>query len=110
MEQNWKYRAILRREEILKPKLKEAAEKQRKLRLAETKAIPKSIFDRTLRKISVSDRDKIACWEEDKDYFSENKQIVFRGSYTWYPIGYHLITRFIPFIAIMLYVNSQYSY
>ena len=106
MNDNWKLRRILRREK-LKSKLKIAAEIQSKLK---PKVIPESIFDRTLRNISVSDRDKIACWEKDKEYFSENKQIVLRGSYSWYPITFHLMTRFIPFIAIMLYVNSQYSY
>ncbi len=102
MGQNWKYRAILRREE-LKSKLKIADEAQSKLK---PKVIPESIFDRTLKKIPVSDRDKIAAWQEDEDYFSVGQEIVLRGSYSWYPIAVHLTTRFIPFALLILYVNS----
>ena len=104
---NRELRIKLRREEVVIPLLKIAKEKQSKLK---PKVIPKSVFDRTLRKIPVTDRDKIAAWEEDKDYYSENKQIVLRMSYMWYPYLYHLTTKVLPLAIFIWYTNGIYSY
>tara|TARA_R110000824_G_C14984996_1_gene654580 strand:+ start:26 stop:394 length:369 start_codon:yes stop_codon:yes gene_type:complete len=97
---------LLREEEILKPAREKLAalKDNRKPKALDLnwKGEEKTIFDKTLIKIPVSDRIYISQWEEDKEYYSKNKRIVphmYRRS-VWKPFLQHIAFRVLPLALI----------
>ena len=97
---------LLREEEILKPAREKLAalKDNRKPKAPDLnwKGEEKTIFDKTLIKIPVSDRIYISQWEEDKDYHVKNKRMVphmYRRS-VWQPFLQHIAFRVLPLALI----------
>jgi len=116
------YRYVLREEEILKPareKLEKTVAENKARKQYEWKADygkgietqtkpilrkkdlnwngePKTIFDKTLIKIPVSDRIRIHQWEQDKDAHSK-PQVYHIPLWTWRKVLYqHLLFKILP--------------